>query len=106
MASLVQTTAFLTTEAEARALCAATGTDLGGVGSYQNKGACKKKFPPTCLHLLKLLTNILLLPPSLFGSPVAVRVLRRCFGSLVHFAIHFPTHRHVRQWQVRRQALL
>ena len=55
MASLVQTTAFLTTEAEARALCAATGTDLGGVGSYQNKGACKKKFPPTCLHLLKLL---------------------------------------------------
>ena len=46
MAALTQTTAYITTEAEARGLCAATGTDLGGVGSYQNKGACKKSFHP------------------------------------------------------------
>ena len=62
MAALTQTTAYITTEAEARGLCAATGTDLGGVGSYQNKGACKKSFHPCpCISRCYLLFATIIL---------------------------------------------
>ena len=47
--SVVQIPAFLTTEAEVRLMCAATGVDLGGVGSYSNAGACKNSHFPCYL---------------------------------------------------------
>ena len=53
--SVVQIPAFLTTEAEVRLMCAATGVDLGGVGSYSNAGACKNShFPCYLLFLCSL----------------------------------------------------
>jgi hypothetical protein len=51
MASFVPS-AFLTTEAEVRLMCAATGVDLGGVGSYSNAGACKNSHFPCYLLFL------------------------------------------------------